>query len=265
MKSLKVVLLFLLSLLFLLGTGCSKSENTPVNSSSAYKSEAGITPSANSGQTSHVKPISMDQLSNIHFEYDASADELTSNIKYWMKDKKTKMEMSYNGQSIIFFIDAEKNTMYQYMPEINTALAITSPEITTGNELETNPLGDLLQHFDGSYAIGTEEINGVKCHLYEVSSDTFKGKYYLAEETGFPMKVEAEIEGLKTSTIFKNVKFNSVTEKDVTLPDSAQIADPGDLSDAIKDLENMVPGDFNLNDLGLDDLDLGDLRIGADE
>lgn len=251
MKTLKTLIVVFLSMVLILNVGCSNSKDsstsnnpvqtkeeapTPQITESASKPNSNNTKPKESSPSTAVKPVSKEQMRNISFENHVEAAGINSVIKYWIRNDKMKMEMNYEGQNMVYYIDTVKNSMKIYLPSTNTVMSLSDPDELEDYEVDTDPLGDFSEHINTGIVKGTEVINGVKCSIYELSVDGVKSKYYVAEENGFPMKVEMDAGGVKTVSTFKNVKFNSVTDADVTLPSSAKAVDFGleGLSDLMK-------------------------------
>ncbi len=155
--------------------------------------------------------------------------------KAWVKGNRMRLEMTVEGQTaLVYIVDRDAKTMYMYSPAVNAAMKMNlypgpAPMITqlasiilsrsatewVKSLLATNPV-----------VVGTETIDGKPCLVVEFTSEQRKGKMWVWEEYGLPVRMELPIPGTPGGTMileWKNIEFVDIPDSMFQLPPGVQV------------------------------------------
>jgi hypothetical protein len=144
--------------------------------------------------------------------------QMTMTVKYWMKSKKVRMEMPDTG--IITLMDLEAHTMYMYTEATNTAIKM----VFNASKAPENP-NNILEYSPS--VVGTETVDGKVCTVIEYTYGQASTKTWIWNDKGFPVKMEATSNGVKTTVEWKNFDFSDISDKIFELPEGAEIIEMG--------------------------------------
>lgn len=162
---------------------------------------------------------------DIEMEYDFTAATPVATIegKQWIKGKKTRSEMTVEGQSLIVISDLEKREAYNYIPEENMAMKM---DITAEGDSYLDPEEYLNNSgFSNAEIIETTTYEGIPCKVVRYKdADGTETKLWVAEEYGIPLRhEETGPQGEKTLIEYKNIKFGSLPDDLFQLPAGVEI------------------------------------------
>lgn len=213
--------------------GCATSEKPPATStpSSPQTEESTTTPSSPQAAEPEAAQPSGETLADIlnrtsgiesvKFDMVMTSPETSSvTTKVWLKDQKTKMETTSEGQTIINIIDQEAQTMYMYMPDQNMAFMITYDQTQTSPIDETQAINQY-----NPQNVGTETIDGKVCMVVEYTVQDVSTTMWIWKEYGFPIKVVSVTAQGTTTIEYKNVEFTNIPDSEFQLPAGVQITD----------------------------------------
>lgn len=145
--------------------------------------------------------------------------------KMWVKagNMKSEMENPAGGAPILSIINTQENAVYMYQPEMNQAIVMpmedsdvdtTSPKDYLG---ESNPENMMFS--------SKETFDGKECLVYETDYEGGKGKIWIWEEYGMPLRVET-VSGQDTIVVeFLNFEIGNVDDSVFQLPEGTEIMD----------------------------------------
>jgi hypothetical protein len=140
----------------------------------------------------------------------------TITMKYWMKNKKIRVEMPDTG--IITFMNMETHTMYMYTEATNTAIKMVYDE----SQAPENP-NQILDYTPN--VVGTETIDGKECTIIEYNYQGTNVKTWIWNDHGYPVKMETTTNGVTSVVEWKNFDFSDIPDSMFELPDGVEIID----------------------------------------
>lgn len=146
-----------------------------------------------------------------------------------IKDKKMHFEMNMQGQQFTYYFDGQK--AFMYMPQAGYALAIPISEM-----LDQMPVNQNYKDIPGLQRIGSEQLNGKDCDVYEYMQKNVKSKIWVEKDIDFPVKSETITDKGKVTSYMSNIK------RHLDLDDSLFILPAGikvmDMAEQLKSLGN---------------------------
>lgn len=168
-----------------------------------------------------VKGMSVDGFSYDYVITTPDGEKLTH--KMWVKggNLRSEMENPMGGEPILTIINADEGLMYVYNPE--TKYAIQTPM----QQSDIQSPKDYLSETDseGMVFISREIYDKKDCLVYETNEDGMKGKMWIWEEGGMPLRVESTKDGETVVAEFLNFNIGDVDNSMFSLPAGAQIMD----------------------------------------
>ncbi len=145
--------------------------------------------------------------------------------KLWVEPGKMRSEMTTpeNGQKMISIINLKDSTVYVYQPALKQA---TKMKLDQPGEETTSP-GDYLGEVDPAGMIFTkrETFDGKECLVYETNIDGAKGKMWIWEEKGMPLRVETQSGQDKVVVEFLNFVTGDIDDSLFELPKGVTVID----------------------------------------
>jgi outer membrane lipoprotein-sorting protein len=148
--------------------------------------------------------------------------------KVWVEGRRSRVEMSAEGQTMIHLVDFDAMTMYMYNPAENVAIEM---DLSGFEELATEVSEDILNY--NPTIIGTETLDGKVCLVVAYTYTDSQGvevkiKQWLWKEHGFPIRMETTREGQTSIMEMKNIEFGDIDDSMFELPDGVTIMEmPG--------------------------------------
>jgi len=212
-------------------TGCATSESPPTTPSPSQTGEQTTPPASPQTTESEASQPSGEVLDDVlgraldieSVKFDMiitgpGAAPITS--KVWLKGQNMKSETTAEGQTVVYIINHETQTMYMYMPDQNMAFTVTY------DQSQISPI-DGLQELSQYHpqTTGTETIDGKLCLVVEYTVQGLSTKAWIWQEYGFPLKVVTETAQGTTTVEYKNIDFSDIPDSEFQLPPGVQIMD----------------------------------------
>lgn len=145
--------------------------------------------------------------------------------KMWVKggNMRSEMENPAGGAPILSIVNMDESMVYVYQPEVNYALQMPIDQ----SEVDTTSPKDYLNPADTDNMIFTsrETYDNKECLVYETSYEGGKGKIWIWEEGGMPLRVETT-SGADTMIVeFLNFSIGNIDDSMFQLPAGTQIMD----------------------------------------
>lgn len=145
--------------------------------------------------------------------------------KMWVKggNMRSEMENPAGGEPIWSIINMAESMVYVYQPELNYAIQMP---IDQADIDVTSPKDFLMQSdSDDMLFISRETFDNKECLVYETNYEGGKGKIWIWEEAGMPLRVET---GSGSDTIiveFLNFTIGNIDDSIFQLPPGTQVMD----------------------------------------
>jgi len=147
--------------------------------------------------------------------------------KMWVKagNMRSEMENPAGGEPILSIVNTQENAVYVYQPETKQAIVMPMED----SDVDTTSPKDYLGQADPDNMIfsSKETFEGKECLVYETKYEGGKGKIWIWEEYGMPLRVETENGQDKIVAEFLNFKIGNVDDSVFQLPEGTQIIDMG--------------------------------------
>jgi len=159
------------------------------------------------------------------FKYDMVATapgETAVTTKMWREGGKMRMEGAFEGKSMVYLVDADKQLAYMYFPAENTAMEIDlSNAQETAGESPSEQSESVIKY--NPVTLGTETLDGKSCSVIEYSAETEKVKMWVWIEYGLPIRTETTTEKGTSVVELRNIDFGSISDSMFELPAGVQI------------------------------------------
>jgi hypothetical protein len=136
-------------------------------------------------------------------------------LQVWYAAGRMKLLSSVDGYGLSeFYYDYEQQTMIRYYPG--------SGEDATQEHFDPHsadaPNNPVSEDYESYTLLGAEEIDRQYCLILQTPQGD---KLWVGTKYGFPLKTEYvdETSGFTRSSLYKNVKINTITEEDVAPPE----------------------------------------------
>jgi outer membrane lipoprotein-sorting protein len=221
MKKYKYYLsLLLISSIAVISTACAGNAENPEATQNV--------PEENTNTTISAEELLARGMSEDGFSYEyvlTMPDGTKTTNKMWVKggNMRSEMDNPYGGEPILSIINTQENSIYVYQPEINQAIVmpiedseidITSPKDYLSDSNPENMMYSSKETFDGK-----------ECLVYETNYAGGKGKIWIWEEYGMPLRVETESGDDKIVAEFINFEIGNVDDSVFLLPEGVKITD----------------------------------------
>jgi len=216
-KSKFILPALLLGILVLIGAGCGEKEAENGALPSNGEEEVGVTESL-TDVLDKAKGISS-------FKYDivtTAPGQASMTMKIWLKGQKTRMEGTFDGQSMVYLMDASKQLAYTYFPSENMAMEIdmSKAQQATG-ESPTEQSGSVMDY--NPVTLGTETLDGKTCLVIEYSTSTGEVKMWVWTRYGLPIRTETTTTEGTAVVELKNISIDNISDSMFELPAGVQI------------------------------------------
>jgi len=169
---------------------------------------------------------------NISYELYIETEGFVSEGKVYIKGNNMRTEFNNDGITSIYIENASEGYSYIYMPEENTATKIphgSEEEDWAADDSGAVTPDEYLQDIvydDSLEELGKETINGMSCRVVRVK-DGLNGdsKIWISEALAIPVRIESNIEGIKSLIEFRNLEVGKVTDDIFKLPPGVEIMD----------------------------------------
>lgn len=182
----------------------------------------------NGGETTKTESLTdvLAKAKNItSFKYDmivTAPGQTAVTQKMWLKEKKMRMEMTSQGQNLVYLVDMNELLAYLYTPAENMAMKMNfSKAQQTVGESPTEQSGSVMQY--NPVTLGTEVLDGKTCLVIEYTSGTDKTKMWVWTKYGLPIKTETTTAQGKSIVELKNIEFGDISDSMFELPAGVQI------------------------------------------
>lgn len=218
-KSFFVQLSIVLLIIILVGCGSGATDGTG-ESQNENQSKSGENISASD---LFAKGMAVDGFSYDYVITMPTGEKLTH--KMWVKDgnMRSEVENPGGGEPILSIINMDEGMVYVYQPETNYALQMPIDE----SDVDTTSPKDYFTQSDVEDILFTsrETFDGKECLVYESKYEDGKGKIWIWEEAGMPLRVETT-SGTETIIVeFLNFSIGNIDDSMFQLPSGAQIMD----------------------------------------
>lgn len=145
--------------------------------------------------------------------------------KMWVKagNMRSEMENPTGGEPILSIVNTQENAVYIYQPETNQAIVMPMED----SDVDTTSPKDYLGESDPDNMVFTskETFDGKECLVYETEYEGGKGKIWIWEEYGMPLRVETVSGQDKIVAEFLNFEIGNVADSVFLLPEGTEIID----------------------------------------
>ena len=217
-----VVLFVILLSVALAGCGGAATEESP--------EDQGADPSATEEEEISAEELLAKGMSVEGFSYDyvltmPNGEKITH--KMWVKggNMRSEMENPAGGEPILSIMNKDEGFMYVYQPEVNYAVQMPLDQ----SDMDTTSPQDYISGSDADSMLftGRETFDGKECLVYETDYEGGKGKMWIWEEAGMPLRIETT-SGSDTIVVeFLNFTVGNVDDAMFQLPPGAEIMDMG--------------------------------------
>ncbi len=211
--TISLVALLAISLMTLVG--CGSTEKTPEQTANKKEPE--------SAESLIAKGKTIEGYSYDYVLTTPAGEKITH--KLWVEPGKMRSEMTTpeNGQKMISIVNIKDSTIYLYQPELKQA---TKMKFDQPSEETTSP-GDYLGEVDpgGMMFMSRETFDGKDCLVYETNIDGAKGKMWIWEEKGMPLRIETQSGQDKVVVEFLNFVIGDIDDSLFELPSDVTVVD----------------------------------------
>jgi outer membrane lipoprotein-sorting protein len=217
--TLLVRIFIMLIILVLVGCGSGAPEGTGEDQNS-NQPESGETISA---AELFAKGMTLDGFSYDYVITMPTGEKLTH--KMWVKggNMRSEMENPGGGAPTLSIINMEEDMVYIYQQETNFAMQMPIKE----SDVDTTSPKDYFNKSDpeGLLFTSREIFDNKECLVYETNYEGGKGKIWIWEEGGMPLRVETT-SGTETIIVeFLNFTIGNIDDSMFQLPAGVQIMD----------------------------------------
>lgn len=230
----KRILLLITLVMLILFTACSddNDKETSTNDDNEIINEDNNDEVTDENQDESDSEVTSDQISftdvinndntynNYYFELEITDGvQEVPNIKIWVMDNSMKWE---TPDQIIY---STNGSVAMYLKESNQLMVspANQPMDTVTPFSLVSDIDD--ETYDYINYKGAETLDGKKVHVYENTAPEFNAKYYIWDQTGIIVKMEASYGSYSGTYYFKDLELGKVTESDFSYPDGAEIID----------------------------------------
>ncbi len=215
-----IQLFIVLIAIALVGCGGSTTDQVPEDQNE-NQSESG---EAVSAADLFAKGMNVDGFSYDYVVTMPTGEELTH--KMWVKDgnMRSEMENPAGGEPTLSIVNMDEGMVYIYQPETNFAMQMPIDE----SDVDTTSPKDYFSEADsedGLLFTSRETFDNKECLVYETNYEGGKGKIWIWEEAGMPLRVETT-SGTETIVVeFLNFTIGDIDDSMFELPSGVQIMD----------------------------------------
>lgn len=145
--------------------------------------------------------------------------------KMWVKagNMRSEMENPAGGDPILSIVNTQENAVYIYQPETKQAIVMPMED----SDVDTTSPKDYLGEADPDNMMysSKETFDGKECLVYETEYEGGKGKIWIWEEYGMPLRVETASGQDKIVAEFLNFEIGNVDDSVFQLPEGTEIID----------------------------------------
>lgn len=160
----------------------------------------------------------MSTLKNYSADMETTTTQGTFTSRIFYKDTKTRMESSHKGHNSIMIMRTDKKVMWMVMPEQKSFMEMALD--LSKQDIQSRLLDPGIKVDKEFIANDVVDKHPTKKYHMTITTDGKKEKSgYVWEATdlsNFPVKYESEDK--KTSTVWKNIKTNSVSDSVFDVP-----------------------------------------------
>ena len=221
--SLVLVVVMLLGCIGFVACGGGDGGTTPPsNGETAPPSNGETTPTTGDETLDEILARGADLPSIKYDQVFTSPGEPVVTWKVWMEGKKSRIEMSAEGQTVIMLMDFDTDMMYMYSPAENMAIRM---DLSGFEGIATEASEDIL-NFNPTI-IGTETWDGKVCLVVEYTTVfgevESKIKQWVWKMYGFPIRTESTTGGQSAVIECRNIEFGDIPDSMFELPDGVEI------------------------------------------
>jgi outer membrane lipoprotein-sorting protein len=136
--------------------------------------------------------------------------------------QKLRMEMTAEGQTIVYLTNYATMKMYVYYPSQNMAMEM---DIGTFAGAATDAAKDIEQY--DPTILGTETLDGKVClvvqYNYSDQGKNVMAKIWIWKQYGFAIRTETTIEGVTTTMEVDNIVFGDIDNSQFEIPTGVMI------------------------------------------
>jgi outer membrane lipoprotein-sorting protein len=142
----------------------------------------------------------------------------TMTAQVWVEGNKMRMEMTEQGQHMIYLTNYDTGKAYMYMPDLNMAYEINISQVPP-------PDYEDVQDIPGYHPtiIGTDTMDGKECLVVEYSYGGATVKSWIWKEHGFPIRTETTTSEGTVIVVFRDIDFGDIPDSMFELPPGVQI------------------------------------------
>ena len=161
-----------------------------------------------------------EKIDSLKYNIEITDNYQTSVIRFWQNKEKIRMEMSTQGQEVVFLTDQE--TSYMFFPIQNRATKIDlgqSQEVIDGSIIEQSLA--ILEY--NPVVLGSEKVNNKDCLIVQYSINDYQTKMWIWKEYGLPIKTEILTgQGLIKHQV-KDIEFVDIPDNVFQLPPGVEV------------------------------------------
>lgn len=147
--------------------------------------------------------------------------------KMWVKggNMRSEMDNPAGGEKILSIINTDEGMLYFYQPELKQAFKMP----IENSEIDVSSPKDYATDSDPTKMVfmKREVFDGKECLVYETNYEGGKGKIWIWEEGGMPLRVETQVGPDLIVAEFLDFKVGNIDDNLFKFPAGTQIVDFG--------------------------------------
>ena len=209
--------ILLLAVLVLVGAGCGEKE-----------AEEGVVPLGEQEEEEEVESLTeilgkAVGISSLKYDMVVTPPGETAVITtMWRKGEKMRMEGTFEGQSMVYLVDAGEQLAYIYLPAENTAMKISLGKAQESAGDSPTEQSEFITKYN-PVTVGTEVLDGKTCLVIEYTTETEETKSWVWVRYGLLVRIESTTdEGILVAEL-KNIDFSAIADSMFELPAGVQM------------------------------------------
>ena len=148
----------------------------------------------------------------------------SSNIRFWQKDNKMRMDVTFQGRRIINLVDTKEDVGYIYNLGYDFATKVELGRVKEVLEVSVKERVASLSEYD-VVVLESENVDGKSCLVIKYDTEWEKIKMWIWEDYGIPVKIEKTTEMGVTEFMIENIEFVEIEDDVFELPPNVEITE----------------------------------------
>jgi outer membrane lipoprotein-sorting protein len=155
-------------------------------------------------------------------------NEPQQTIKMASEGGKRRMELTADGEQLIFLTDADAGTAYMWLPDQNQALKVPFDQSDDQLGLAVDS-ARLAEEARRGTPVGSETVNGQPADIYEFTDEDGTTRTWVSQADSLPLKSETQTPDGIVRVEFSNYDRSDIPDADFALPAGVAVLDMGAL------------------------------------